>query len=75
MQEPGIPPQCPHVPVRGAADGFDEAGVAPTAKTLSVRAVFFEPHDGHATFASLVPGAIDRTSFSNFDSQLLHVYS
>jgi hypothetical protein len=45
---------------------------APTAKTLSARAVFGEPHDGHATLASLL---IVRCSCSNFALQDWQVYS
>jgi hypothetical protein len=61
-QDPGAPPQRPHI---GASDPdvdpFDEL----TANTLMLRAVSPEPHDGHFTFAS--PAAdIDRTSCSNF---------
>jgi hypothetical protein len=70
-QGPG-PPHRPHIP--GA---LDDAALfpppsAPTAKTLSARAVFVDPHDGHFAFTSFV---IDRCNCSNFASQLLHVYS
>jgi len=58
-QGPG-PPQRQHMP--GAADWLDlPADSAPTAKTLSARAVLVEPHSGHSTSCGLV---IDRTSFS-----------
>jgi hypothetical protein len=43
-----------------------------TAKALRAFSVFFEPHEGQAT---LVSSDMDRTSFSNFDLQFLHVYS
>jgi hypothetical protein len=48
------------------------ACAAPTAKRLKARAVLVEPHLGHSIFSSPL---IVRTSFSNFDSQLLQVYS
>jgi hypothetical protein len=48
-QGPG-PPQRPHMP--GAADDLLLLCSAPTAKTLSARAVCVEPHDGHLIFAS-----------------------
>jgi len=54
------------------ADDFDRAPSAPTANTLSERAVFVEPHSGHFAFGSPL---IVRTSCSNL---LLHdsqVYS
>jgi len=44
----------------------------PTANTLSVRAVWFEPHLGQATGAAEV---IDFTSFSKLFLQDLQVYS
>jgi hypothetical protein len=44
------PPHRPHMP--GAAPGALLADSAPTAKTLSVRAVLADPHLGHLTFAS-----------------------
>ena len=47
------PPQRPHIPSpAGAPDDFG-ADSAPTANTLSARAVFGEPHFGHFTAASL----------------------
>jgi hypothetical protein len=54
--------------------GADEpfCGSAPTAKRLSARAVFVEPHWGHWIVFSLL---MERMSFSNFVSQLLQVYS
>jgi hypothetical protein len=33
-------------------DLLDPAPAAPTAKTLSARAIFDEPHSGHSAFAS-----------------------
>ena len=68
------PPQRPHPPGAELADDFDfpDAPSAPTANTLSARAVFAEPHEGHFTFVSPL---IVRTSCSNFVSQALHVYS
>jgi hypothetical protein len=45
---------------------------APTAKVLSARAVLIDPHLGHRIACSVL---IERTSFSNFVSQLLQVYS
>jgi hypothetical protein len=69
-QGPG-PPQRPQIP--GADDDLAaDCCAAPTAKTLKLRAVFCEPHLGHSTFC---PSLMLRASFSNFESQLLHVYS
>jgi hypothetical protein len=68
-QGPG-PPQRPQSP-----GGFDDADLGDaelTAKTLSVRAVFMEPHLGHSIFSRPL---IERTSFSKRVSQALHVYS
>jgi hypothetical protein len=48
------------------------AGSPPTANTLSDRAVFFDPHFGHATESR---AAIDLTRFSNLAWQDWHVYS
>jgi hypothetical protein len=48
------------------------ADCEPTAKTLSARAVSFEPHFGHFTAPAEV---IDFTSFSNSVLQDLQVYS
>jgi hypothetical protein len=61
-----------------AADfAFAPAPSAPTAKTLSARAVFVDPHDGHFTFAAAASSAplIVRCNCSNFPSHALHVYS
>jgi hypothetical protein len=55
----------------GADRDFGEAS-APTAKTLSSRAVLADPHDGHLGFALAV---IERWSCSNFFSHALQVYS
>lgn len=68
MQGPG-PPQRPQV--RGESDEGD-AAVELTAKTLSRRAVFVEPHFGHAIFS---PALIERTSFSNDSLHASHWYS
>ena len=73
------PPHRPHIP------GADDAAapvpaedfappVAPTANTLSARAVRLEPHAGHFTFASPL-SFIVRCNCSNFASHDLHVYS
>jgi hypothetical protein len=51
---------------------FPASAAAATANTLNVRAVCFDPHDGHFTFSS---DRIERTSFSNFVSHDLHAYS
>jgi hypothetical protein len=62
----------------GAADErFDPlAPSAPTAKTLSARAVCVEPHDGHLTRASSSPADdIVRCNCSNRASHFLHTYS
>ena len=67
------PPQRPHPGAELAADfDFPDEPSAPTANTLSARAVFAEPQEGHFTFVSPF---IVRTSCSNFDSQDLQVYS
>ena len=58
-QGPG-PPQRPQV--RAGLDEVDFTDAELTAKTLSVRAVFFEPQSGHAICWRVV---IERTSFSN----------
>jgi hypothetical protein len=68
------------MPGGGAAadDDFDFAPApsAPTAKTLSARAVRVEPHDGHFTFASSASALlIVRCNCSNFSLHALHVYS
>ena len=68
-QGPG-PPQRPHMP-GGDEDLFLDDSDA-TAKTLSSREVFVEPHLGQGCFSSLFETA---TSFSNFVSQLLQMYS
>jgi len=56
---------------------FAPAPSAPTAKTLSARAVFVEPHDGHFTFVSVASAAllIVRCNCSNFSLHALQVYS
>jgi hypothetical protein len=67
--EPGAPPHRPQVGA-AALEPFDDS--APTAKTLSARAVFVEPHFGHAIASSEL---IDFTSFSNWFSHFLQTYS
>ena len=63
----------------GAAEeadfGFAPAPSAPTAKTLSARAVFVEPHDGHFTFVSASALLIVRCNCSNCSLHALQVYS
>jgi hypothetical protein len=51
----------------------DLADSAPTAKTLSERAVCVEPHLGH--FCLSAAPLIVRTNWSNFEWQLWQVYS
>jgi hypothetical protein len=66
------------MPGAAAADdpGDDlPAPSAPTANTLSARAVRVDPHDGHLTSAASAAGVIDRCNCSNFASQAWHVYS
>jgi hypothetical protein len=70
-QGPG-PPHRPHMPGAGDDVDLDEAPSAPTANTLSARAVLLDPHDGHFTFWAVV---IERTSCSKFLSHDLQVYS
>lgn len=65
--DPGAPPHRPQI---GADDSLADS--APTAKTLSDRAVFVDPHLGHAIGSVEF---IDFTSFSNFLSQDLQAYS
>lgn len=57
---------------QAGAAGAPAALSAPTAKTLSARAVWLDPHSGHLTFVSLF---IERTSCSNFASHRLQAYS
>jgi hypothetical protein len=70
----------PGAGVAAAAD-FDLAPApsAPTAKTLSARAVRVDPHDGHFTFAPPAPAPpaplIVRCNCSNRASHALQVYS
>jgi hypothetical protein len=71
---PGTRPHW-HIPGTVAAAVGDLAPSAPTANTLKLRAVLIDPHSGHFTFWSSVALLIARTNFSNFFSQLLHVYS
>jgi len=71
---PGTRPQ-PHIPGAAEAAPDDLAPSAPTANTLKLRAVLTEPQSGHFTFSPSVALLIARTSFSNFLSQLLQVYS
>jgi hypothetical protein len=60
-----------------ALDFAPLAPSAPTAKTLSARAVFVEPHEGHFTFAAVWLSALlmVRCNCSNFSLHALHVYS
>lgn len=64
------PPHRPHPPPCGS--DFDFGPSAPTANTLSARAVFDDPHPGHFTFAS---APMVRTSWSNFLLHASQVYS
>jgi hypothetical protein len=63
----------------GAADACLDfappAPSAPTANTLSARAVFVEPHEGHSTFAASSPLVIVRCNCSNFPLHAVQVYS
>jgi hypothetical protein len=68
------PPQRAHI----SEDGDEPPPLdcsAPTANTLRFRAVFADPHFGQETLASSPAPLMWRTSFSNFASQDLHVYS
>jgi hypothetical protein len=56
-------------------DGDSAPPSAPTANTLSARAVLLEPHVGHFTFGASSREVIVRCNCSNFASQSLHVYS
>jgi hypothetical protein len=63
-----------------AEDFFDPAlpaPSAPTANTLSDRAVFTDPHDGHLTSGPSSSSAADivRCNCSNFASHDLQIYS
>jgi hypothetical protein len=70
-QDPGAPPQRPHI--GGASSPPEDLPDSElTAKTLSARAVWSEPHDGHLNFASAF---IERTSSSNLEAQDLQMYS
>jgi hypothetical protein len=62
------------MPGGGDVPLFPVDSAAPTAKTLSERAVCVDPQVGHAIFASLAL-LIERTSCSNFASHDLHTYS
>jgi len=68
-QGPG-PPQWPHMP--GAAAGALLADSAPTAKTLSARTVWVEPHLGH--LALVLPFMV-RCNCSKEWSHDLQLYS
>ena len=64
----------------GASDdalAFPPDASAPTAKTLSVRAVLLDPHAGHFTFAAVASSAllIVRCNCSNVSWHALQVYS
>ena len=54
--DPGAPPQRPHVGEDDDGEPFPPVS-APTANTLSARAVFGDPHVGHFGLISFV---IDR---------------
>jgi hypothetical protein len=54
------------------AEDLAFAPSAPTAKTLSVRDVFFDPHFGQAIFSSLL---MLFTSFSKFSLHSPQLYS
>lgn len=69
MQDPGAPPQRPQ---EGAGADAAPRDSAPTAKTLIVRAVLFEPHSGHSIRSREL---IERMSFSKRCLQLSQVYS
>ena len=61
-----------------AEDFLAPAPSAPTANTLSARAVFTDPHDGHFTLGpSALSAALDivRCNCSNFASHDLQMYS
>jgi hypothetical protein len=68
--DPGGPPQRPHMGASDEPAPFGDAEL--TANTLSVRAVFGDPHCGHFTLASPL---IVRTSCSNFPLHDWQVYS
>jgi hypothetical protein len=70
MQDPGAPPHRPHVGTDDCDEDFALSDA--TAKTLSARAVFADPHSGHFALASPL---IVRWSCSNFALQDLQVYS
>jgi len=61
----------------GVAADLDGRPLPPTAKTLSARAVFVEPHEGHFTLAAVALSAllIVRCNCSNFSLHALQVYS
>ena len=69
--DPGAPPHRPHMGASDAPDDFPPDS-APTANTLSARAVFGDPHVGHF---GLVSSLIDRCNCSNRPPQPWHVYS
>jgi hypothetical protein len=65
--DPGAPPHRPQDgTVDDAADEAFPLDSAPTAKTLSARAVFGEPHVGHFGFVSSL---MERCNCSNRPSQ------
>lgn len=64
------PPQRPHIPGAGAGDDLEAS--APTAKTLSSRAVSAELHDGQLTLVGL---AIERWRCSNLLLHFRQMYS
>ena len=70
--EPGAPPHRPHDGASDALADFPPPDSAPTAKTLSARAVFGDPHVGHFGFVSSL---IERCNCSNRPPQPWHVYS
>src|SRR5687767_14784877 len=71
-QEPGAPPHRPHDGASDALADFPPPDSAPTANTLSARAVFGDPHVGHFGFLSSL---IERCNCSNRPPQPWHVYS
>jgi hypothetical protein len=66
------PPHRPHVGAADDDEGFDDDPSAPTANTLSARAVFVEPHSGHLIASGAL---IVRARWSKVFEQDLQVYS
>jgi hypothetical protein len=69
--DPGAPPHRPQDGLADAGELFPPES-APTANTLSARAVFGDPHVGHF---GLISSLIDRCNCSNRPPQPWHVYS